>query len=39
MAIEDPSDTARHPWYRSPVVMGSLILVLSFGFYIVIALL
>jgi SSS family solute:Na+ symporter len=39
MAIEDPSDTARHPWYRSPVVMGSLILVGSFGFYIVIALL
>jgi solute:Na+ symporter, SSS family len=39
MAIEDPSDTVRHPWYRNPVVMGTICLVLSLGFYIVIALL
>jgi SSS family solute:Na+ symporter len=39
LQIQDPSDTVKYPWYRSPVVMGSLVLVLSFGFYVVIAVL
>jgi SSS family solute:Na+ symporter len=39
LAIQDASDTVRYPWYRSPVVMGILILVLSFAFYVVIAVL
>jgi SSS family solute:Na+ symporter len=39
MAIHDVSDTARHPWYRRPVVMGTIILLLSFAFYILIAVL
>jgi SSS family solute:Na+ symporter len=33
MEIRDASDTARHPWYRSPVVLGLGVLVLNAGLY------
>src|SRR4051794_11394447 len=39
MAIQDVSDTAANPWYKNPVVMGSIAIVLGLGLYIVIALL
>ena len=38
MAIEDPS-TATYGWYRNPVVMGSIAIILGLLLYIVIALL
>jgi len=39
MAIEDTADTTVYGWYRNPVVMGSIAIVLGLGIYIVIALL
>jgi SSS family solute:Na+ symporter len=39
MAVHDPSDTVRYPWYKNPVVMGIVAIVLGLLLYIVIALL
>ena len=39
MAIEDASDTARYAWYKNPVVMGTIAIVLGLALYVVIALL
>jgi SSS family solute:Na+ symporter len=39
MAIQDVSDTARYPWYRSPVVMGIVAIVLGLLLYILLAVL
>ena len=39
MAIQDTSDTTRYAWYRSPVVMGTVAIVIGLSLYIVIALL
>jgi SSS family solute:Na+ symporter len=39
MAIEDTSDTAAYPWYKNPVIMGTVAIVLGLALYIVIALL
>jgi SSS family solute:Na+ symporter len=39
MAIQDVSDTARYPWYKSPVVMGITAIVLGLLLYILLAVL
>jgi SSS family solute:Na+ symporter len=39
MAIEDASDTVRYPWYKNPVVMGTIAIILGLSIYVVIALL
>jgi solute:Na+ symporter, SSS family len=39
MAIQDESETVRYPWYKNPVVMGTIAIILGLALYIVIALL
>jgi len=39
MAIQDESDTTTYPWYKNPVIMGTVAIVLGLLLYIVIALL
>jgi solute:Na+ symporter, SSS family len=39
MAIQDESDTTRYPWYKNPVVMGAIAIILGLLLYVVIALL
>jgi SSS family solute:Na+ symporter len=39
MAIHDPSDTTRYPWFKNPVIMGTVAIVVGLSLYVVIALL
>jgi solute:Na+ symporter, SSS family len=39
MAVTDVSDAERHPWYKNPVIMGSISIVIGLLLYVVIALL